>query len=97
MSHDTEQNEQWENRLLTFVPSTCYDNVLFVFIRACRDPHLLQAEVSALEQQLYALAGRPFNLRSPKERSAVIYDELGLNPKAKGVRKTKSGSLSTSM
>lgn len=56
---------------------------------------LPQAEVDALEQELFSIAGRPFNLDSPKECSAVIFDELGL--KGKGVKKTKSGYYSTSM
>lgn len=56
---------------------------------------VLQAEVDALEQQLFAIAKRPFNLDSPKECSAVIFDELGL--KGKGIKKTKSGYYSTAM
>lgn len=56
----------------------------------------LQAEVDALEQQLFAIAQRRFNLDSPKECSAVIFDELGLG-KGKGIKKTKSGYYSTSM
>lgn len=55
----------------------------------------VQAEVTSLENQLYSIAGRRFKLNSPKECSAVIYDELGL--KGKGVKKTKSGYYSTSM
>ena len=49
---------------------------------------LLQAEVDALEQQLFSIAGRPFNLDSPKECSAVIFDELGLKklPTIKSLR-----------
>jgi DNA polymerase-1 len=57
----------------------------------------LQAEVDALADQLYSLAGRRFNLNSPRECSAVIYEELGLKPQgAKGAKKTKSGFTSTS-
>lgn len=51
--------------------------------------------MTALEEQLYSLAGRRFKLNSPKECSAVIFDALQL--KGKGVKKTKSGYYSTSM
>jgi DNA polymerase-1 len=52
--------------------------------------------VTALEQKLFGMAGRSFNLNSPKECSAVMFDELRLKGKGKGKR-TKSGYLSTSM
>jgi DNA polymerase-1 len=40
-----------------------------------------------LEQEVYAIAGFPFNLNSPKQLSEVLFDRLGL-PKGK---KTKTG------
>lgn len=51
--------------------------------------------MTALEQTLFSIAGRSFNLNSPKECSAVMFDELCL--KGKGIKRTKSGYLSTSM
>jgi hypothetical protein len=62
---------------------------------ACGCGCCIQAEVTALEQQLFSIAGRPFNLNSPKECSAVIFEELGL--KGKAIKRTKSGYFSTSM
>ncbi len=44
-------------------------------------------ELAALEEKAYAAAGHPFNLASPKQLEAVLYDELGLKP----TRKTKTG------
>jgi DNA polymerase-1 len=44
-----------------------------------------------LQQQSYALAGREFNLDSPKQLQAVLFDELGLEAKLK----TPTGQPST--
>ncbi len=44
-----------------------------------------------LQQQSYALAGREFNLDSPKQLQAVLFDELGLAAKMK----TPTGQPST--
>jgi len=40
-----------------------------------------------LEEEIYELAGHPFNIASPKQLATVLFDELGLRP----VKKTKSG------
>ena len=45
------------------------------------------AQVKAVEQEAYASVGREFNLGSPKQLQAILFDELGL-PKTK---KIKSG------
>jgi DNA polymerase-1 len=44
-----------------------------------------------LQQQSYAMAGREFNLDSPKQLQAVLFDELGLQAKMK----TPTGQPST--
>ncbi|MFN8391120.1 MAG: DNA polymerase I [Bdellovibrionota bacterium] len=46
-------------------------------------------ELSQLETQICALAGREFNLNSPKQLGAVLFDELKLP--TSGVKKTQSG------
>jgi DNA polymerase-1 len=46
-------------------------------------------QVEQLERECYALAGREFNLNSPIQLRAVLFDELKLS--AKGLKKTKSG------
>ena len=46
-----------------------------------------EQKLSVLESEIYMLAGRPFNVNSPKQLATVLFDELGL-PAAK---KTKSG------
>lgn len=45
------------------------------------------AEVDRLRAAIYASAGHEFNVDSPKQLSAVLFDELGLTPK----KKTRSG------
>ena len=45
-----------------------------------------------LEGEIYALAGHPFTITSPKQVGVVLFEELHLNDKAK---KTKTGQYST--
>ncbi|WPL18801.1 DNA polymerase I [Thiorhodovibrio winogradskyi] len=52
----------------------------------------LAERVAALEQQAYEVAGRPFNLGSPKQIGAIFFDELGLPV----VSRTPKGAPSTS-
>ncbi len=53
--------------------------------------HLLElqkhygAEVTAVAGQAHEIVGRPFNLSSPKQLQAVLFDELGL-PKTKKIK-----------
>ncbi len=49
-------------------------------------------KLNHLEGDIYKLAGREFNIASPKQMSTILFDELGL----KGGKKTKSGDWSTS-
>jgi DNA polymerase-1 len=47
----------------------------------------LEDELAKVEEEIFALCGRRFNVRSTKELQAVLFDELGLPP----VKKTKTG------
>jgi DNA polymerase-1 len=51
----------------------------------------LGKRMHATEQQAYAIAGRSFNLDSPKQLQAILFDELKLN----AVLKTPTGQPST--
>lgn len=53
----------------------------------------LSERMQSLETEIYALAGHPFLLTSPRQVGEVLFDELKLDEKAK---KTKSGQYSTS-
>jgi DNA polymerase-1 len=46
-------------------------------------------KLATLESQIYAVAGGPFNINSPKQLSSVLFDKLGLP--TKGLKKTKTG------
>jgi DNA polymerase-1 len=51
----------------------------------------LGKRMHAAEQQAHTIAGRPFNLDSPKQLQAILFDELGLEAAVK----TPSGQPST--
>ncbi|MBN8530821.1 MAG: DNA polymerase I, partial [Alphaproteobacteria bacterium] len=48
-------------------------------------------EMSRLEEEIYALAGRNFTIGSPKQLGEILFDEMGMQ----GGRKGKSGAYST--
>lgn len=52
----------------------------------------LEADISALEEQIYTAAGHTFNIDSPKQLGVVLYEELKLVEKPK---KTATGQWST--
>ena len=47
----------------------------------------LESEIAAIEAEIYALAGGPFNIKSPQELSDVLQRKLGVNL----TKKTKTG------
>ena len=53
----------------------------------------LTAELEALEQRIYSLAGETFNINSPKQVGELLFDRMHLDAKAK---KSKTGQYSTS-
>ena len=53
----------------------------------------LKEELNGLEQRIYALAGEPFNINSPRQVGELLFDKLKLDSKAK---KSKTGQYSTS-
>jgi DNA polymerase-1 len=52
----------------------------------------VDTRVTALEREIYELAGEEFNIGSPKQLEKILYEKLALD--TKGVRRTKTG-LST--
>src|SRR3989344_8194531 len=53
----------------------------------------LARELAGLEKKVYALAGLPFNLNSPKQLSEVLFEKLKID--RTGVPRRKTGSYST--
>lgn len=47
----------------------------------------LTIEIDGLEKKIYELAGREFNINSPKQLSEVLFEDLELKP----IKKTKTG------
>lgn len=53
----------------------------------------MERRIAAIESGVYEMAGCEFNVGSPSKVGEILFDRLGLDPKA---RKTKSGQYSTS-
>lgn len=47
----------------------------------------LGGRITAIEENIYRLAGKKFNINSPKQLAQVLFEDLGLTP----VKKTKTG------
>jgi DNA polymerase-1 len=54
----------------------------------------LSTRLEAIEQEIYQIAGRTFNVNSTQQLADVLFGQLGLP--VEGVRKTKAGTYSTS-
>ncbi len=52
----------------------------------------LSSRLAILENEAYAIAGRPFNTSSPSQVGQILFEEMQIDPKA---RKTKGGAWST--
>jgi DNA polymerase-1 len=50
-------------------------------------------DLSKIEKTIWKMAGREFNINSPKQLGEVIYDEMGLS--VKGMKKSAGGARST--
>ncbi|HWN69187.1 MAG TPA: DNA polymerase I [Haliangium sp.] len=55
----------------------------------------VNAQIAAIERDIYEQAGGALNLGSPKQLGALLFDKLGL--RADKMRKTKTGGFSTSV
>lgn len=54
----------------------------------------LSGEIRQLEEEIYTLAGKQFNIASPKQLGQVLFEDLEI-PHPQGKKKTKTGSFST--
>ena len=53
----------------------------------------MDAQLSALQAEIHALAGEPFNVNSPRQLAAILFEKLEL-PSSKRTGKTKAASTS---
>jgi DNA polymerase-1 len=53
---------------------------------------ILEADIHEYEKRIYELAGKEFNVASPKQLGIILFEELKLDPKAK---KTATGQYAT--
>ncbi|GAB2880255.1 DNA polymerase I [Microvirgula curvata] len=60
-----------------------------------RQSQQLGTEMLEIEREVYALAEQPFNLNSPKQLGDILFNKLGIDAKAHGVKKTTTGAWST--
>jgi len=56
----------------------------------------LQLDIDKLRDKIYSLSGEEFNLNSPQQLAAVLFDKMGLQPMRK-TRKTRSHSTDMSV
>ena len=54
----------------------------------------VEDKIAILTRDIYALAGKEFNLNSPKQLADILFNKLNLS--VKGVKKTNGGQISTS-
>ncbi|MAQ76951.1 hypothetical protein CL684_00250 [Candidatus Campbellbacteria bacterium] len=52
-------------------------------------------ELAKLESSIHSMAGSEFNIKSPKQLSQALFEDIGLP--TKGIKKSKSGSYSTNI
>ena len=53
----------------------------------------LAKELGILQEKIYKLAGKDFNIKSPQQLSEILFDVLELSPKS--LKKTPGGAIST--
>jgi len=53
----------------------------------------IDSRLLKLKTDLYAMAGEEFNINSTQQLSKIMFDKMGLSPK--GIKKTKTGKVST--
>ena len=52
-----------------------------------------EATIEAVQEEIYGLAGHPFNVGSPKQLQVVLFEELGLQ----SAKRTPTGMASTNV
>ncbi len=87
----TQVFQQIEIPLLTILSKIERNGVLVDGKLLLEKSHLFEKRLKELEKEAYAIAGKEFNLGSPKQLQAIFYEELGLPI----LKKTPKGQPST--
>lgn len=82
-----------ENPLLPVVMRMEEVGIRFDVAGAQKMGKVCSEKIAALEKAIYRHAGKEFNVSSPKQLSAILYDDLDLKPKR--AKKTQSGWKTT--
>ena len=83
--------EQIERRLIPVLLAMEREGVLVDAAELSRISVEFAARMAEMERDIHALAGRPFNLASPKQLGEVLFDELKLS----GGKRMKTGAWGT--
>ena len=83
--------EQMERRLLPILAGMERTGITVDAAELRRMSEEFGARMAVMETEIHAMAGRPFNLGSPKQLGEVLFDEMGLP----GGRRMKTGAWGT--
>lgn len=59
--------------------------------------HKIEDRLAIITKEIYQLAGQDFNLNSPRQVGAVLFEKLGIRKKGLTVRKTTGGHYATGL
>lgn len=85
--------EDVERPVIPVIAQMELDGILVDTAKLKELSHEFGTKLVALEKEIHKLAGREFNIGSPKQMGVVLFEELGLT----GGSKTKSGDWSTAV
>lgn len=94
LSQDTDHEKIYqaiEMPLMPILAKMEYQGVLLDQALLHEQSKALQARIDVLQEQIFSLAGQPFNIDSPKQLQVILYDKLQLPI----LKKTPKGQPST--
>ncbi len=85
--------EKYDNPLVSILNMIERNGVQVDSIKLKSLSQEFSAQINTLEHEIHVLAGKEFNIASPKQLGEILFDDLGLT----GGKKTSSGSWKTSV
>jgi DNA polymerase-1 len=89
--HKTRVYERLERPLIPVLVDMEVAGIKVDAARLASISHEFAERLHALEQQIHAMAGSPFNIGSPKQLGEILFDKMELQ----GGKKSKTGAWST--